>query len=37
MVGLVAERVISVSKENVNLKLVISLTDRSVPDASRLF
>jgi hypothetical protein len=37
MVGLMAERVILVSEENVNLKLVISLTERSAPGASRSY
>lgn len=34
-VDLVAEKVISVSRENVNLKLVISLDDSQIPDQSK--
>jgi len=33
----VAERVISVSRENVNLKLVISLADKTAPDADATY
>jgi len=36
-VDLVAERIISVSRENVNLKLVISLADTTAPDPTAAF
>ena len=31
------ERIISVSRENVNLKLVISLADKTAPDATAVY
>jgi hypothetical protein len=36
-VDLVAERIISVSWENVNLKLAISLADKTAPDATAAY